>query len=309
MPASRWQTPFKRPARKKTRYAMSTMIWLCRDRALSLGGRPLVMGIVNVTPDSFSDGGQHATPEAAVAHGMRLLEEGADILDVGGESTRPGAAPVPEAEEAARVVPVIAALSATGAVISVDTTKAGVARRAVAAGAYVINDVSAMTHDAAMPAVARESGAGVVLMHMKGEPRTMQANPQYEDVTAEAFGFLRKRVAASEAAGLRPESLVLDPGIGFGKALEHNLQLLRDLPTLAAFGRPVLVGLSRKSFVGRLTGRDVGGRLAGSLAALAYAVLRGAHIVRVHDVQETVEAVRVLAALTSGGDQAHGLAR
>jgi dihydropteroate synthase len=265
------------------------------------------MGILNVTADSFSDGGRYLEPDRAVEHGLALAREGADLLDVGGESTRPGAEPVDAAEESRRVLPVIAGLRARlaevagpggeGALISVDTRKAAVARQALAAGAAVVNDVSAATHDPAMADVIRESGAGLVLMHMQGEPRTMQADPRYGDVVREVRDYLAGRLAALAAAGVRPEQVAIDPGIGFGKTLEHNLRLLAGLSALRALGRPVVVGLSRKSWLGRLTGREVGDRLAASLAGMVYAVLRGAEVVRVHDVRETVDAIRVLAAL------------
>jgi dihydropteroate synthase len=274
------------------------MQWHCGDRVLGGEDRPLVMGILNVTPDSFSDGGQYADHAAAVEHGLRMVAAGADILDVGGESTRPGAEAVPEAEECRRVAPVVAELTAqTDVPLSVDTMKAGVAREAAAAGAVIINDVSAMTHDAAMPGVARDAGAGVVLMHMRGTPRTMQQDPQYGDVVNEIAAYLGDRVAALVASGLDRRSLAVDPGIGFGKTVEHNLALLAGIPRLAATGCPVVVGLSRKSFLGKVTGRDVDERLAGSLAALAYCVMKGVHVMRVHDVRQSVDALRVLTAL------------
>ncbi len=282
--------------------------WKCRDARIRLGLRPLVMGVLNVTPDSFSDGGRYADPAAAVARAMEMVAEGADILDIGGESSRPGARPVPEAEERARVTPVVraiaerlpdmAAVRPWGQVlISVDTRKAGVAEAAMDAGAAIINDISALTADQAMIAVARRYGAGVVLMHMQGTPETMQTAPHYEDAAREVAGWLAARRQAVEEAGLDPETLALDPGIGFGKNLEHNLQLLAGLERLRAEGRPVVIGVSRKSFIGRLTGRETGDRLAGSLAALVFAVLRGARVARVHDVRETVDALRVLTAL------------
>ena len=274
-------------------------IWRCGDRVLDCGRRPLVMGILNVTPDSFSDGGLHAETEKAVAHGLRMVQDGADIIDVGGESTRPGAQPVPAGDEIRRVVPVIRGLRRESAVpISVDTMKAAVAEAAIEAGADIVNDVAAMERDPRMAAVARASGAGIVLMHMKGEPRTMQERPVYDDAPREVGAYLAGRVAALEQAGIGRERLAVDPGIGFGKTVEHNLQLLARLDELAAIGRPVMVGLSRKSFLGKITGRPVEDRLAASLAGLAFAVMRGARIIRVHDVRESADAVRVLAALT-----------
>jgi dihydropteroate synthase len=272
----------------------------CGGRALALD-RPRVMGIVNATPDSFSDGGRHASVEAAVAHGLRLVEEGADLLDIGGESTRPGATPVDEAEELARVVPVIERLAREVAVpISVDTSSPAVMRAAVAAGAGMINDVRALRREGALQAAA-EARVPVVLMHMQGEPGTMQAAPAYDDVVAEVHRFLAERVFACEMAGIERKRLVLDPGFGFGKTLEHNLELLRRLGQLASPGLPLLAGLSRKRMIGSLTGRPVGERLAGSIALATIAALRGACIVRAHDVAETVDALRMVAAAREGG--------
>lgn len=255
------------------------------------------MGILNVTPDSFADGGRHATAAAAIARGAVLAQEGADIIDVGGESTRPGAESLSEAAELERVVPVIEALCARFDVpLSVDTSKPGVMRAAVAAGAVMINDVRALRSPGALEAAA-QLGSAVCLMHMQGEPLTMQRAPSYRDVVAEVAEFLAERVSACEAAGVPRRSLVVDPGFGFGKTLEHNLALLRGLRRLAPAGLPLMVGLSRKSMVGTLTGRAVGERLAGSVAAATYATLRGADILRVHDVAATVDAVRVIEAL------------
>jgi len=256
------------------------------------------MGILNVTPDSFSDGGEHLDPDEAVAHGLGMAGEGADIVDVGGESTRPGAAEVPEEEEVRRTVPVIEALtSGTDTIISIDTMKAGVARQAIAAGASIINDVSALTHDPGMVEVAAESGAGVVLMHMLGTPRTMQDSPEYDDVVASVRDYLAARVEDVVAAGVDRECLAVDPGIGFGKTVKHNVRLLAELRALAGLGLPVVVGLSRKSFLGKLTGCDVGERLAPSIAALAFSVLEGANVMRVHDVRESRAAITVIEAL------------
>jgi dihydropteroate synthase len=262
------------------------------------------MGILNVTPDSFSDGGRFRMTEAAVGRGLEMAAEGAAIIDVGGESTRPGALPVAVEEELARVIPVIEALARALAagpgeppLISVDTRKAPVAERALQAGAAIVNDITALAGDPAMPGVVRRAGAGAVLMHMQGQPATMQRNPVYGDVTAEVAAFLEERVRGLAAAGLDPATLAVDPGIGFGKTVEHNLQLVARLDRLAALGRPVVIGLSRKGFLGKLTDRDTSGRLAGSLAGLTVAVWRGAHVVRVHDVRESVDAVRVAVAL------------
>lgn len=254
------------------------------------------MGVLNVTPDSFSDGGRYLDPDAAVRHGMSMVEEGADILDVGGESSRPGAEPVSEEEELRRVLPVVRALAGRGpGLISIDTTKAVVAREALEAGAHIVNDISALTLDPDLAEVARQAGAGVVLMHMQGTPRTMQSAPRYNDVVTEVARYLRERVAQLEAQGLARDTLAVDPGIGFGKTLAQNLDLLRGLPRLVEGGRPVLIGVSRKSFLGQLTGREVGDRLSASLAALAYALVQGAHVVRVHDVKESCDVARVIA--------------
>jgi dihydropteroate synthase len=269
---------------------------VCRDTALDLA-EPAVMGILNVTPDSFSDGGRHVNIDAAVEWGLAMAAEGAAIIDVGGESTRPGAAPVDVEHELARVVPVIEQLARrTGVPISVDTTKPEVMRAAVAAGACLINDVRALQAPGALAAAA-ETGAGVCLMHMRGEPRTMQADPQYRSVVDDVREELRGRIAACEAAGIPRERICVDPGIGFGKRPEHNLALLAALDRLAAPGIPVLVGVSRKSLLGIITGRPPGERLAGSVALAALCVMRGAAIIRAHDVAATVDAVKVASAL------------
>lgn len=279
-------------------------VWRCRDRELALAGVPLVMGILNATPDSFSDGGRYRPLDAAVRHGLEMAREGAAIVDVGGESTRPGAADVPVEEELARVLPVIEALQrefaaagATAPLLSIDTRKAAVAERALRAGAQIVNDVTALTGDPDMTGVVRRYGAGVVLMHMQGNPRTMQQAPGYGDAATEIAAYLGGRLRAVEAAGLDPATVALDPGIGFGKTEAHNLQLIVRLDRLTALGRPVVVGLSRKRFLGALTGREVGERLAGSLAGLAVAAWRGAHVLRVHDVRESVDALKVVAGL------------
>jgi len=272
--------------------------WRCGDQTLRLDDRPYVMGIVNATPDSFSDGGQFLQADAAIAHGMDLCEAGADILDVGGESTRPGATAVATAEELRRVIPVIRKLrDRTDAVISVDTTKAAVAAQALEAGACIVNDVSACTGDPQMPRVVSDAGCGVVLMHMQGRPRTMQEAPRYEHVVREVRDYLAERAKDMEEAGTASACIALDPGIGFGKTLEHNLDLLAGLHELLEIGYPVLLGVSRKRFLGALTGREVGERLAGSLAAATYGVVQGAAILRVHDVAETVDMVKVIRAL------------
>jgi len=258
---------------------------------------PAVMGVLNVTPDSFSDGGYFLDADRAVEHGMRMAEEGAAIIDVGGESTRPGAGAVSAAEEIDRVLPVIERLAARiEAIVSVDTSKPEVMRAAAAAGAGLINDVRALTAPGALEAAAA-TGCAVCLMHMRGEPATMQRDPTYADVTSEVKAFLLDRARNCLASGIDAERLAIDPGFGFGKTVEHNLELLRRLSELAATGLPVLVGLSRKSSVGALTGRPEGERLAGSLALAALAVFNGARIVRAHDVAPTVDAVKIASAV------------
>jgi dihydropteroate synthase len=255
------------------------------------------MGIVNVTPDSFSDGGAHFDVARAHEHALKLVDEGADILDIGGESTRPGAADVSVGEELRRVVPLLARLRDIGVPVSVDTCKTEVMHTALAEGAAsIINDVNALQADGALQAVA-QSGCGVVLMHMLGSPRTMQAAPHYEDVTAEVAAFLAQRRDAALTAGIEAQRIVLDPGFGFGKTTEHNLRLLANLPVLAQIGQPLLVGLSRKASLGALAGRPVDQRVFASVAAALLAVERGARIVRVHDVGATRDALRIWTAL------------
>ncbi len=258
------------------------------------------MGVVNVTPDSFSDGGRFLDPAVAVAHGVGLAREGAAILDVGGESTRPGAAPVAADEELRRVVPVIEGLAAelapTGPLLSIDTSKAGVARAALDAGAGYVNDVTAFRADPASAGLVAERGAECCLMHMLGEPRTMQEDPRYDDVVADVKAFLEQRLAFAVGEGVAEERVTLDPGIGFGKTLEQNLELLRRLDEIVAIGRPVMVGTSRKSFLGRLTGREVDDRLAGTIATNVLAYARGASVFRVHDVAPVRDALTVAAA-------------
>jgi dihydropteroate synthase len=254
--------------------------------------RPLIMGIVNVTPDSFSDGGHFQNSRQAIDHALMLAEQGADILDVGGESTRPGAAPVSVADELQRVLPVIEALAARGLAVSADTRKAGVMEAAVLAGAAMVNDVMALREPGAIEAVAN-SDAAVCLMHMQGEPQTMQTAPHYADVVTEVRDFLARRIAACEAAGIAHHRLVIDPGFGFGKALAHNLALLKNLDRLVDLDVPVLAGMSRKSMLGALTGRPVGEREYAGVAAHLAAVARGARIVRVHDVAAMKDALKV----------------
>ncbi len=274
------------------------LVWRCGDVELECGHRTLVMGVLNVTPDSFSDGGRFFGERAAVDRGIAMVDEGADIVDVGGESTRPGAAAVPVREEMDRVLPVIERLAGHVPVpISVDTRHAEVARRALDAGASIVNDVTA-GRDPDMFEVVRDTRAGYVLMHMRGEPATMQEAPYYEDVVAQVTEFLRERVEAAGLAGIQTDRLAVDPGIGFGKNLEHNLALLHDVDRLIGLGRPIVVGPSRKRFIGALLdGLPEDERLEGTIGAVAWLAVRGAHVVRVHDVLEVGRALRVVDAI------------
>ncbi|MGN6372961.1 MAG: dihydropteroate synthase [Solirubrobacteraceae bacterium] len=268
-----------------------------------MSGDYLVMGIVNVTPDSFSDGGEFLDAGAAVEHGLALLREGAHILDIGGESTRPGAEPVGVEEELRRVVPVVERLAAesAGARLSIDTSKAAVARAALAAGASLVNDVTALRADPDMVEVVAASAADCCLMHMLGEPRTMQIQPRYDDVVDEVKAFLEARMAFAVREGIAEERILLDPGIGFGKTVEHNLELLRRLDEIVTLGRPVVVGTSRKSFLGRIAGTDdARERLAGTIASNVMALERGARVFRVHDVQPVADALAVASATLTG---------
>lgn len=268
----------------------------CGSRLLDLT-RPQVMGILNVTPDSFSDGGLYSRRDAALRHAEAMLLAGATLIDVGGESTRPGARAVSPTEELERVAPVVEAIAAElDVIISVDTSTPAVMREAARLGAGLINDVRSLQRDGALDAVAT-SGLPVCLMHMRGEPNTMQQSPEYADVLVEVRDFLGERMAACAAAGIAAERVILDPGFGFAKTLEHNLSLFKRLESLRELGRPLLVGVSRKSMIGRVLGHEVGGRLYGSLALAALAVAKGAHILRVHDVAETVDVVRMIAAV------------
>jgi dihydropteroate synthase len=273
--------------------------WHLRDRILHPGRPPLVMGIVNATPDSFSDGGRYLDSEAAIAHALELVRQGADLLDIGGESTRPGSLPVPLDEELARVLPVVRSLAGqTSVPLSIDTSKAEVARRCLEAGAHIINDITALRGDPEMAAVVRDFGAGVILMHMQGTPANMQDNPTYTDVVAEVAAFLEERLHAAAEIGIAAERVVLDPGIGFGKGREHNLALLAGLGELRRLGRPVCLGVSRKGFLGKLLDRPLERRLAGSLAAACFTLAQdSAQVLRVHDVAETHDAVIVFEAL------------
>ncbi|HXQ54110.1 MAG TPA: dihydropteroate synthase [Stellaceae bacterium] len=263
--------------------------------------RPLVMGVVNVTPDSFSDGGGFRVPDAAIAHGHALIAEGADIVDIGGESTRPGAAPVAPDEELRRIGPVLSALASAGAVVSVDTRHAAAMAMALAAGARIVNDVTALAGDPASLGTVARSGAAVVLMHMQGEPATMQRAPRYGLASLDVLEYLAARIAACEAAGIARARIVVDPGIGFGKSERHNLEILARLALFHALGVGVMVGVSRKSLIGRLTGAAVGERLPGSLAGALHALGQGVQIVRVHDVAATRQAMAFARAIAAGG--------
>jgi dihydropteroate synthase len=279
---------------------ITPLLWRCASAVLPCGVRTLVMGIVNVTPDSFSDGGELLDPGVAVNRGLEMVADGADILDVGGESTRPGSEEVSTADELARVVPVIERLaSETDTPISVDTRKAEVAAAALESGAVIVNDVTAGV-DPAMFGVVRDARAGLVLMHMQGEPKTMQLHPEYRDVVGEVHEYLRERVEAAIASGIERDRLCIDPGIGFGKTLRHNLILLRDARTLLDLGLPVLVGPSRKRFIGSLLATDADDRLEGTAGAVAWLVAQGVHVVRVHDVKEMARVVRVVDAIARG---------
>jgi dihydropteroate synthase len=273
------------------------VIWRCRDRVFDLSARTLVMGVVNVTPDSFSDGGRFLAPDAAVAHARQLRAEGADLLDLGAESTRPGAEPVLAAEQIRRLRPVLEALAAEpDTCLSVDTASAEVAAAALALGAHVVNDVSALG-DPAMAGTMAGAGAGVVLLHMPGTPATMQQDPRYGDAACEVREHLAGRLRAARQAGVAEECVALDPGIGFGKTAQHNLELLARLGEMEALGRPILIGVSRKSFLGKVLGLPPDQRLEGGLAAAAVGVFLGARIIRTHDVGSTVRTVRIAEAL------------
>jgi dihydropteroate synthase len=261
--------------------------------SVTFGRRTAVMGVLNVTPDSFSDGGDWMDPDRAVRHARRMVRDGADLIDVGGESTRPRARPVPVAEEIRRVVPVIRRLAAERILVSIDTSKAAVAAAAFQAGAKILNDVTALRGDPAMAKTAARAGVGVILMHMKGTPGTMQENPEYADVVGEILGFFREILKTAWRAGIERDKIILDPGIGFGKLPEHNLEILRRLDELRSLGRPLAIGTSRKSFIGRALGRQVHDRLSGTGATVAAAILRGADLVRVHDVREMCDVARM----------------
>jgi len=278
------------------------MVWKTRRGTIDLTRRGQVMGILNVTPDSFSDGGSHFDPASALCHARKMISEGAAIIDIGGESTRPGSLPVSAEDEIARTTPVVAALRAEwDGLISIDTSKASVAQAAIDAGADIVNDVSGLRHDPDMPGVCAASGCGVVVMHMQGEPRTMQAAPHYEDVVAEVRAFFQEREYALVQSGIDPETLCFDPGIGFGKTLDHNLALLRNLENLVPVGRPLLLGISRKSFIGKILGSDdLALRDWPTAAITARSREQGVMIHRVHDVRQNIEALRMTEAIIDG---------
>ena len=275
------------------------MRWIARDHQFDFPRPMIVMGIVNATPDSFSDGGHFLDPDAAVTHALRLANEGAEILDIGGESSRPGSAAVSEQEELDRVIPVIERLAMQPElVLSIDTQKPNVAREAIATGASIVNDIAANREDPEMWQIVAEANAGYICMHMQGTPQTMQTKPVYDDVTDSVRAFFDERLKRLAVVGLRPEQVALDPGIGFGKTLEHNIKLLRYLNKFSLVERPLLLGASRKSFIEKLLGVPVDDRLPASLACATWAAIQGSQIIRVHDVAETVQAVRMTEALT-----------
>ena len=272
------------------------------SRTITFDSGPLIMGVLNVTPDSFSDGGAFLTVDQAVSHAIQMQDEGADIIDLGAESSRPGAQPIDEREELRRLMPVLEAVrQAVSLPLSVDTTKAAVARRAIQAGASIVNDITALRSDPTMAGLVAETGAAVVLMHMQGTPRTMQQAPHYESVVDEICAFLRDRIQAALDAGIRASQIILDPGFGFGKLQEHNLRLLAEFDLFTRLGHPVLVGVSRKQFIGNLVDRPVHERGYGTAGAIAVAVLKGAHILRVHDVRAMKDTASVVSAISRHG--------
>jgi len=276
----------------------------CREKRLPIGSKVLIMGVLNVTPDSFSDGGQCLNPEVAIERAQQMIAEGADLIDIGGESTRPGSSYVDQDEEIKRISPILILLrKLTNIPLSIDTRKAAVARMALDLGADIINDVSALQDDPRMAQLIQESGAGVVLMHRQGHSVTMQKAPQYEDVVGEIKAFLSKRVSMAQSMGIPADHIIVDPGIGFGKTLNHNLEILGNIGELLPLGQPILIGVSRKAFIGTLTGKPVGEREMGNAAALAAAVWQGAHIVRVHDVGAIHDAILVAQALRNSCDK------
>ncbi len=279
----------------------------CGGRSVNFALKTGIMGILNVTPDSFYDGGRYLDPQAALDRAHQMVEDGADIIDIGGQSTRPGADPVPEDEEYRRVLPVVAAAAMSlDAMISVDTWRAGVARAALEVGAHIVNDVSALRFDPALLAVVAERKVPLILMHMKGTPRDMHLNPTYEALIDEVFTFLQERIRTAHAGGVPLECLLIDPGIGFGKGARHNLEVLRKLHHFRALGRPIVIGTSRKSFIGRLLGTGVDERLEGTAATVAHAIAQGASVIRVHDVKEMARVARMMDAIVRPGFAVHG---
>jgi len=279
--------------------------WKCKDREIELGLRTQIMAVLNVTPDSFSDGGRYIDADKAVSHALAMQQQGAHIIDVGGESSRPGAEPVSEEEELRRVIPVIENLASAGdCLISIDTVKSKVADEALKAGAHIINDISGLSFDEAMPDVASAHQAGVVIMHMQGTPQTMQRDPNYKgECAAEIANYLVTRAKDLESKGLDRDQLVLDPGIGFGKTVDDNLNILHNLKIYNKMGYPLLIGLSRKSFIGKILGSDIDDRLIGSIAGLSASILNGAHIMRVHDVKESVDAANIVDRILEGKEK------
>ena len=275
-------------------YVGEKRFWTCRDSRIEVGNRTRIMGILNVTPDSFSDGGLYNDVERAVQRGLHMEEEGADIIDVGGESTRPGSEAVSETDELDRVIPVISELYAKVKVpISIDTTKPTVAAEAIRAGASIVNDISGLTFDGRMKNVVADGGAGVVIMHIKGQPKTMQQDVRYNNLIEDIFSALSRAIMTAQRAGIEPERIVIDPGIGFGKTVEHNFEIIRELKHFQELGRPILVGPSRKSFIGKTLNLATDQRLEGTIAAVTACILHGADIVRVHDVQEVKRSVMI----------------
>ena len=280
----------------------TSAVWAIRGRVLPLADRVHIMGILNVTPDSFSDGGRYLNPDDAIARALGMVEQGADVLDLGAESSRPGAVPIDEEEERRRLLPIVEAVCQRVSIpVSIDTRKASIAERALDAGAAIINDISALRFDARMGAVVAKSGAGVILMHMQGTPQTMQHAAQYADVVAEVRRFLKARVEAAREMGIGPKRILLDPGIGFGKNCRHNLALLNQLETVSMLGRPLVVGVSRKAFLGKVLDRPVDKRLMGTAGAVAVSIMKGVRMVRVHDVEPIRDVVRIIEAIRNAG--------
>lgn len=275
-------------------------VFVLSGRVWPLAARVHIMGVLNVTPDSFSDGGRYTNPDAAVAHALRMVEQGADVLDIGAESTKPGALPIDQEEERRRLIPIVRAICRQTTIpVSIDTTKASIAQQALDAGAALINDISALRFDARMGEVVAKSGAGLILMHMQGNPQTMQHAAQYTDVVEEVRQFLKTRLDAAKESGIPPERILLDPGIGFGKNCQHNVVLLDRLDALLTLGRPLVVGVSRKAFIGKILGRPIDERLMGTAGAVAVAVMKGARMVRVHDVAPIRDVVKMIEAIQS----------